>query len=561
MTDPLRVLIVGGYGTFGGRLVDLLQDEPRLVLIVSGRSLLKATAFCQARPAAAASLVPYAFARDASLLPQLASIKPDILVDASGPFQAYGEGPYRVIEACNAQGINYLDLADSGTFVAGVEAYDHAALAAGLYVISGLSTCPALSAAIVRHLSADLAEVHGIRAGIAPSPFAGVGENVIRAIASYAGREIPLKHGGAMGSGHAFTDQTRFTIAPPGHVPLHSRLFSLVDVPDLRVMPDLWPEVRQVWVGAAPVPALLHRFLIALAWLVRLGVLPSLSGLAGLMHRATCRLRWGEHRGGMFVEVDGTDQAGGAQRRSWHLVAEEDSGPLIPSMAVAALIGKILEGQELPAGARSAARELELADYERLFAGRAIHAGMRDDTSWAPRPLYARLLGDAWHDLPAEIRTMHESAVAAEGRGSVGRGKSFLARMAAAIIGFPMAAADTPVRVRFETVAGVEKWTRNFGGQTFSSRQFAGRGRSNRLLCERFGPLTFAMALVVDGPRLRLVLRRWKAFGIALPTWLCPRSDSYESVEDGRFRFHVDISHPITGPIVRYRGWLAPIQK
>jgi len=28
----------------------------------------------------------------------------------------------------------------------------------------------------------------------------------------------------------------------------------------------------------------------------------------------------------------------------------------------------------------------------------------------------------------------------------------------------------------------------------------------------------------------------------AVPMWLCPRSDSYETVEDGRFRFHVEIS-------------------
>jgi hypothetical protein len=38
--------------------------------------------------------------------------------------------------------------------------------------------------------------------------------------------------------------------------------------------------------------------------------------------------------------------------------------------------------------------------------------------------------------------------------------------------------------------------------------------------------------------------------------WLCPHSDSYEASDDGRFRFHVEISHPLMGLIVRYRGWL-----
>jgi hypothetical protein len=64
------------------------------------------------------------------------------------------------------------------------------------------------------------------------------------------------------------------------------------------------------------------------------------------------------------------------------------------------------------------------------------------------------------------------------------------------------------------------------------------------------------MALVLEQGRLSLVMRRWYAFGIPLPMWLCPRSTSYEAVEDGRFRFHVEIGHPFTGLIIRYRGWL-----
>jgi hypothetical protein len=32
MTAALRILIVGGYGIFGGRLVELLEDDARLTL-------------------------------------------------------------------------------------------------------------------------------------------------------------------------------------------------------------------------------------------------------------------------------------------------------------------------------------------------------------------------------------------------------------------------------------------------------------------------------------------------------------------------------------------------
>jgi hypothetical protein len=562
VTTRLRILIVGGYGVFGGRIVDLLDNEPRLTLLVGGRSPTKAQAFVASRPQAKAELVSAAFDRDGDVGAQLAVLRPDLVVDASGPFQAYGDNPYRLVEACLAQGANYLDLADGSDFVAGIAAFDDRAKAAGLFVVSGASSFPVLTAAAVRRLSAgmatNMASVTAIRGGIAPSPFAGVGENVIRAIAGYCGQPIRRQRDGAFRTSYPLTEQLRYTIAPPGLLPLRNKLFSLVDVPDLQALAALWPTAREIWMGAAPVPEFLHRCLVALAWLVRWRLLPTLTPIAPLMHFASNHIRWGEHRGGMFVEVEGTDAAGAPLKRSWHLIADGDDGPLIPSMAVEAIVRDVLQGQTPPPGARAAVRELELDAYERLFAARPIYTGIRDDGASATAPLYADILGDAWQKLPEQIRAMHDirDAARAEGRGRVERGRSVLARLACAVVGFPRDTADTPVSVQFEASNGIETWTRTFGNDRFHSRQFAGRGRCEHLLCERFGPLTFAMALVVAGDRLSLVLRRWSIFGLPLPMWLCPRSQSHESAEQGRFNFHVEISHPLTGLIVRYDGWL-----
>jgi hypothetical protein len=76
------------------------------------------------------------------------------------------------------------------------------------------------------------------------------------------------------------------------------------------------------------------------------------------------------------------------------------------------------------------------------------------------------------------------------------------------------------------------------------------------LLCEHFGPLRFDLALVASGERLSLTLRRWSIFGLPLPMALCAHSESYESAENDRFNFYVRISHPLTGLIVQYDGWL-----
>jgi hypothetical protein len=170
--------------------------------------------------------------------------------------------------------------------------------------------------------------------------------------------------------------------------------------------------------------------------------------------------------------------------------------------------------------------------------------------------LYARLLGVVWSRLPVKIRDMHQSAGRAEGRSTVERGTGILARLAALVLRLPKAAADTPISVQFDVSDSIETWTRTFGDEEFSSRQFAGHGRWAGLLCEQFGPFTFAMTLVLEGDRLSLALRHWRAFAIPLPMWLGPRAVAYETAQAGRFHFHVEISHPLTGLIVRYRGWL-----
>src|SRR5215470_9714456 len=148
----MRLLILGGYGTFGGRLARLLADEPRLTLIIAGRARDKAAAFCT-RLAASARLEPFAFDRDGDVERALAAAKPDVVVDASGPFQNYAGDPYRLVRACLALGIDYLDFADGSDFVEGIAQFDAAAKAGGAAILSGVSSFPVLTAAVVRRLA------------------------------------------------------------------------------------------------------------------------------------------------------------------------------------------------------------------------------------------------------------------------------------------------------------------------------------------------------------------------------------------------------------------------
>ena len=155
-----KILILGGYGVFGGRLAQLLADEPRVTLILAGRSLEKARAFCASLPGGAPRIA-LAFDRDGDVGAQLASIRPDLIVDASGPFQAYSGDIYKLVRAAIALGADYMDLADSSEFVAGIGAFDAEARARGVYVLAGVSSFPVLTAAVVRKLAGGFGACRG----------------------------------------------------------------------------------------------------------------------------------------------------------------------------------------------------------------------------------------------------------------------------------------------------------------------------------------------------------------------------------------------------------------
>jgi hypothetical protein len=274
-------------------------------------------------------------------------------------------------------------------------------------------------------------------------------------------------------------------------------------------------------------------------------------------------IRWGEHRGGMFVSIKGLDNQSREIERSWHLIAEGDIGPFIPSMGIAAIVHRTLEGKKPISGARAAATDLELADYERLFKKYSIVTGQRElkTVTNTELTLFQKLLDRAWDQLPLSLQRMHayKTVTKVAGFAKVERGSSIASRFIGMLFRFPEAGKEIPVQVVFQPNLKGELWTRTFANKSFSSWLTEGHGRSDKLLNERFGPFTFGLALVINTGKLHLVVRNWSFLGIQLPTFLIPNGDSYEYDDNGRFCFHVEIKHAWTGLIVQYHGWLEPL--
>jgi Domain of unknown function (DUF4166)/Saccharopine dehydrogenase NADP binding domain len=552
----VKVLIVGGYGTFGGRLVDLLLHTPNLKLVVAGRNLAAATAFCKAREGHAAMLIPLKYDRLHSGT-TLADLKPELVVDASGPFQIYQGDAYVLPHAAIAAGCNYVDLADGADFVQGIASLDVEAKAANVFVLSGMSSFPVLTAAVCKVLAKDLDSVDSIAAGIAPSPFAGVGLNVIKAIASYAGRPVELLQKGVWSTAAGFFDSRRMQVAVPGKVPLYPIRFALTDVPDLKVLHWMWPDAKNIWMGAGPTPALLHRLLWFAAGLVKISLLKSLLPLAPIMNFVVNTIRWGEHRGGFVLQANG-QKDGVRKNLSWHLLAEGECGPYIPSMAVAAVIERYMRGEVPAAGARSGHDDLSLHDYQIWFDRYGICFGQRNDDR-GDRTIYEMVLGEAYEQLDAPVQKFHraQSSFKTSGQAEIVTSGGVLGYLIRKILGFPEAAKQCPLSFELTVSKRGEDWQRRFAGKLMRSFQSLGHGCDSGLLVERFGPLAFAMAVVVDAGRLHLVLRHWRLLGLPMPKWLLPRGHFFEHGADGRFNFHVEIVLPLVGPLVTYKGWLA----
>ncbi|TDR94505.1 SDR family oxidoreductase [Enterovirga rhinocerotis] len=539
-----RILVLGGYGGFGARLSRRLAARGHTVL-VAGRRRAAAEAFCASVP----GTEPVVADRNGDLGPILAETQADLVIDAAGPFQGSG---YGVPLACLSARIPYLDLADGKDFVLGIGALDAEAREAGVPVISGASSVPALSGAVVRRLADGMERVTRVEIAISASNRATAGTSVASAILAYAGRPVRVWRGGRWARAFGWQDLRRERIRLRGGPDLGPRWVALADVPDLALLPERVPGAPATMFRAGTEIALQTVGLWLASWPVRWGWLASLRPLAPwLLALQKLMRRLGSDRSGMTVALIGSTSGRPVLRR-WTLVAQKGDGPEIPTLAAAILADRIAAGG-IPPGARDAGESLDLAEFEADFATLAIRHGVEETP--LPPPVYARVLGEAFARLPASVRRMHEVVgdAGATGRAEVKRGSNPLARLVAALMRFP-AEGEHQIHVHFEENDGVETWTRDFSGRLFRSHLSERDGR----LTERFGPFRFAFDLPTDESGLRMVMRGWSLFGIPLPPALAPRSEASEVERDGRFHFDVPIALPLIGLVVHYRGWLVP---
>ena len=331
-----RVLIIGGYGNFGSYIARSLAGSDDIRLLIGGRCVAKAQALIGSiAPVHAAE--GHAINIDRGLRDALARIVPDIVIHTTGPFQTQD---HRVARACIAQGCHYLDLADARDFVATIGRLDGDAKARDVLVVSGASSVPCLTAAVIDFYLPGFTRLDAVDYGISAAQQTNRGLATTSAVLSYVGKPMKMLHNGHMKTVFGWAD-THAEYYPE----LGRRLFGNCDIPDLTLFPMRYPTLRSMRFAAGHELTLLHLGTWALGALVRLGIIGSLDRHASFLLRLAFLLdHFGSGRSGLHMILTGTGHDGRAKERRFYLIARSGHGPYIPCIPAILLARQLAKG-------------------------------------------------------------------------------------------------------------------------------------------------------------------------------------------------------------------------
>jgi hypothetical protein len=367
-----RILVFGGGGVFGSRLAKRLLETTDCELIIAGRSQARCDeaviTLNQQHPAS--RVQPLIADRKTVTAAMLRKLGACIVVDTAGPFQASAR---TLAEAAIEAGCHFIDIADARDYVAAFTALDAKARQMGVLAVTGASSTPALSNAVLDALTLGWQQVDHVDIAISPGNRTPRGLSVMRAILSYAGLPVRLLEDGAWRSRPGWSLLHRKLM--PG---LGGRWLSLCETPDLDIVPQRFPAVRTARFFGGLELGLLHLGLSACSLPVRAGLLKSLLPAAGwFLKIANLVQSFGTERGGMLVEVTGIDADGQSVMSQWSLLAEAGDGPNVPILPALALIRRLLEDKEDRRGAIPCAGLLTLDSIEHEFSGFQITTALK----------------------------------------------------------------------------------------------------------------------------------------------------------------------------------------
>jgi saccharopine dehydrogenase-like NADP-dependent oxidoreductase len=360
-----QVLVLGGYGNFGSRIAAALVKDS-ISIIIAGREKQKAETLRDKLKKYAkehTTITVATFDANYGLDKQLDLLKPVIVINTIGPFQT---ADYSIAKNCIAHHVHYIDLADARDFVTGITSLDFLAKVNNVLVVSGASTVPGLSSAVLDRYKNDFAKIDSLIYGISPGQKAPRGLATTESILTYLGR--PLRPW----EGH---NQKCFgwqDIYRQEYPELGKRWMANCDVPDLDLFPSAY-HIKNIRFSAGMENSVLHLGMWMMSYLVRMGFPLNLPKHAKfLLSFSHVFDSWGTMDGGMHMIIKGTNKEGKPLTIKWFIIAKNNDGPQIPCVPAIVLSKKIIQNKLHVRGAMPCVGMITLDEYMEELKGATI---------------------------------------------------------------------------------------------------------------------------------------------------------------------------------------------
>lgn len=346
-----QILLIGASGVFGSRIARQLANQKNIILTLAGRNIDTLEALAADMPT---QMNVLAINRDNITSDDFKCF--DLVIDAAGPFQA---SHTMVIEAAIAAQCHYIDLSDGRTFINNIKKFDSAAKEAGIAIICGASSIPALSHAVIDNMVTGWKQIDNIKIGIYPGNKAPRGLSVVEAILTYVGKPVRVFRDGAWQNIYGWGGTHRVNFSHIG-----KRWASVCDTPEQDLLMERYKPTNSAEFFAGMELSVMHLGLLLLSIPVRWGWVASLRPYAAaLLWMAIKLLPFGTDKGAMDICVDGIDGSSQPIVLRWILEADANHGPYVPTLAAVIMVRKFANGESLLAGARPCSGLLILDDF------------------------------------------------------------------------------------------------------------------------------------------------------------------------------------------------------
>lgn len=352
-----KVLILGATGNFGKKIARGLVLK-NIAIIISGRheATLLALKKQLSEMAVDTCIDILCFDFKKRLSQELIRLKPPLVINASGHFQP---ADFTTAINCILLGVNYIDLADAREYVSDFLMLEEQAIKKNCIAITGASTLPCLSAAVLNYYKDEFKTIDSLVYGITLGQKAERGLATFKSILSYVG--------------HRFQDFSAMPKKMYGWQDLYQQDYPLLgkrwmgncDVPDLDLLPGFFP-IKSIRFSAGIENSVAHLGLWFLSWLVRLKFPIKLENHAEALLKFSHYFdRFGSDAGGMHMLMSGTDHKGNHKSIKWFMVAKNGDGPYIPAIPAILLAKKILQEEIVETGAMPC---MQLISWESYLA-------------------------------------------------------------------------------------------------------------------------------------------------------------------------------------------------